>query len=299
MKKSRLLIAGSVISLALVSGMPSYAQVAQKDNSSAPEEQAIDTVPNATEETSEAIIVTGSRIRRDTFSTIEPITVVTAEEIRQGGFNSATDILQSQAITAGADQINNFYGGQDVAGGTGVNTLGLRNLGPARTLVLLNGRRLGPSGTRGNVVATDLNVLPTAIVDRIEVLKTGASSIYGSDAIAGVVNIMTDSRLRGITVAAQVNVPEVGAGIDRRLSTTFGFGDDRLDVIGSLEYRNREALRRSDRDFTSCPIPGYKLNATSPMGSDDPYPLGDRRNCFTTDNGGLTINTLGLPRRVC
>lgn len=292
MKKSRLLIAGSAISVALLSAAPSYAEdVVSEQVQTQPESNAPET------ENSEAIVVTGSRIRRDTFSTIEPITVVTAQEITQGGFNSATDILQSQAVTAGADQINNIYGGQNVAGGTGVNTLGLRNLGPARTLVLLNGRRLGPSGTRGRVVATDLNVLPIAIVDRIEVLKTGASSIYGSDAIAGVVNIVTDAKIRGASVNAQVNVPEVGAGIDRRISTTFGFGDDRLNVIGSLEYRNREALRRSDRDFTSCPIPGYKLDAASPMGSDDPYPLGDPRNCFTTDNGGMTINTLGLPRR--
>ncbi len=242
-----------------------------------------------------AIVVTGSRIRRDEFSATEPLTVVTAEEITQAGFNSATDALQSSAVTAGAGQINNFYGGFVTAGGTGANTLGLRNLGPARTLVLLNGRRLAPAGTRGNVLAADLNVLPTAIVERIEVLKAGASSVYGSDAVAGVVNIITDSKLRGLTLDAQVNVPEVGAGIDRRIAATFGFEADRLNVIGSVEWRKRNALRLNDRDFTSCPIPGYKLDADSPLGSDDPFPLGDPRNCFTIDNGGVTINTLGLP----
>lgn len=241
-----------------------------------------------------SIVVTGSRIRRDTFSTIEPITVVTAEEITQGGFNSAADALQSQAVTAGAGQINNFYGGFVTAGGTGANTLGLRNLGPARTLVMLNGRRLAPAGTRGNVLAADLNVLPTAIVDRIEVLKAGASSVYGSDAVAGVVNIITDSQMRGLTLDAQVNVPEVGAGVDKRIAATFGFGDDRLNVIGSIEYRKRNALRLNDVDFTKCPIPGFKLDAGSPFGSDDPFPLGDPRNCFTIDNGGVTINTLGF-----
>lgn len=241
-----------------------------------------------------AIVVTGSRIRRpDEFSAIEPLTVVTAEEITQSGFNSATDALQSAAVTAGAGQINNFYGGFVTAGGTGANTLGLRNLGPARTLVLLNGRRLAPAGTRGNVLAADLNVLPTAIVDRIEVLKAGASSIYGSDAVAGVVNIITDNALRGLTLDAQVNVPEVGAGVDKRIAATFGFEADRLNVIGSVEYRKRNALRLNDRDFTSCPIPGFRLDADSPLGSDDPFPLGDPRNCFTIDNGGVTINTLG------
>ena len=242
-----------------------------------------------------AIVVTGSRIRRDTFSSIEPITVVTADEITQGGFNSAADALQSAEVTAGAGQINNFYGGFVTAGGTGANTLGLRNLGPARTLVLLNGRRLAPAGTRGNVLSADLNVLPTAIVDRIEVLKAGASSIYGSDAVAGVVNIITDAATRGLTLDAQVNVPEVGAGVSRRVAATFGFEADRLNIIGSVEWFEREALRLNDREFTSCPIPGFKADADSPFGSDDPFPLGDPRNCFTIDNGGVTINTLGLP----
>lgn len=244
-----------------------------------------------------AIVVTGSRIRRDNYSSIEPITVVTAEEITQAGFNSAVDALQSAEITGGAGQINNFYGGFVTAGGTGANTLGLRNLGPARTLVLLNGRRLAPAGTRGNVLAADLNVLPTAIVDRIETLKAGASSIYGSDAVAGVVNIITDARVRGLTIDAQVNVPEVGAGTDQRIAATFGFGNDRANVIGSIEWRQRNALRLSDREFTSCPIIGFIDPEDGRFGSGDPFPLGDERNCFTINNGGTTINTVGLPNQ--
>ena len=116
----------------------------------------------------DAIVVTGSRIRRDEFTTAEPLTVITGQEITQAGFNSAGDALQSNAVTQGAGQINNYYSGFVVDGGTGANTLGLRNLGPARTLILLNGRRLSPAGTRGSVLAADLNVLPTAIIDRIE-----------------------------------------------------------------------------------------------------------------------------------
>ena len=111
------------------------------------------------------------------------------------------------------------------------------------------------------------------------------------------VNIITDSKVRGLTIDAQVNVPEVGAGVDRRIAATFGFGDDRLDIIGSIEWRKRDALRLNDRGFTSCPVPGFKLDAESEFGSDDPFPLGDPRNCFTIDNGGVTINTLGLPNR--
>src|SRR3546814_15370352 len=102
----------------------------------------------------------------------------------------------------------NFYGGFVTDGGTGANARGLRNQGPSRTLVLLNGRRLAPGGTRGSVLAADLNVLPTAIVSSIEVLKAGASSIYGSDAVAGVVNIITDNKLRGLHIEGQIN--EIG-----------------------------------------------------------------------------------------
>lgn len=242
------------------------------------------------------IVVTGSRIRRDEFSTLEPLTVIGKNEITQSGFNSSTDALQSAEVTAGAGQINNFFGGFVTAGGTGANTLGLRGLGPARTLILLNGRRIAPAGTRGNVLAADTNVLPTAIVERIEVLKAGASSVYGSDAVAGVVNIITDQQVRGLSIEAQVNVPEVGAGIDRRISATFGFGGERLDVIGSVEYRKRNALRLNDVDFTRCPVGGAITEEGAPFGSDDTAGF-DGTTCFTLDNGGVTINTLGIPTR--
>lgn len=243
------------------------------------------------------IIVTGSRIRRDEFTTTEPLTVITAAEITQSGFNSATDALQSTAVTQGSGQINNAYGGFVTDGGTGANTLGLRGLGPARTLILLNGRRLAPGGSRGSVLAADLNVLPTAIVDRIEVLKAGASSIYGSDAIAGVVNIITDRKLTGLSIDAQVNVPEVGDGVDRRIAASFGIQANRLNVIGSVEYRKRDALARNDVRFFDCPVGGFLTGEGTEFGSGDVAGF-DGTTCFTLDNGGVTINTLGLPTQI-
>ena len=125
----------------------------------------------------------------------------------------------------------------------------------------------------------------TAIVERIEVLKAGASSIYGSDAVAGVVNIITDAQTRGLTIDAQVNVPEVGAGVDKRISATFGFDSDRLNVIGSVEYRKRDALRLNDRGFTKCPIGGFLTGEGTPFGSGDGVGF-DGTSCFTLDNGG-------------
>lgn len=152
------------------------AQEAQPTATAAEQAGCVDANSNSVCDSDEKgdIVVTGSRIRRDEYSAIEPVTVVTAEEITQSGFNSATDALQSNEVTQGSSQINNYYGGYVTNGGTGVNTLGLRNLGPARTLVLLNGRRIAPAGTRGSVLAADLNVLPTSIIDRVEILKAGA-----------------------------------------------------------------------------------------------------------------------------
>jgi iron complex outermembrane receptor protein len=243
------------------------------------------------------ITVTGSRIRRDEFSTTEPITVIGKDEITQAGFNSVTDALQSNAITQGTSQINNAYGGYVTDGGTGANSLGLRGLGANRTLILLNGRRLAPGGSRGSLLSPDLNVLPTAIVDRVEVLKSGASSVYGSDAVAGVVNIITDQKLRGLRLDAQINVPEVGAGVDRRIAATFGVDADRLSVIGSVEYRQRSQLSLRDSKFFSCPIGGFLNGQGTAFGSGDNFAPDDPRACFTLDNGGTTINTLGLPTR--
>ncbi|MCC2975812.1 TonB-dependent receptor [Sphingomonas sp. PL-96] len=262
------------------------------EDAESPESPRAKAAPDAGE-----ITVTGSRIRRDEFSVAEPLTVIGREEITQAGFASPADALQSAAVTQGASQINNAYGGFVTDGGTGANTIGLRGLGPSRTLTLLNGRRLAPGGTRGSLLAADLNVLPNALVERIEVLKAGASSVYGSDAVAGVVNIITDNALRGLQLDMQTNVPEVGAGIDRRVSASFGFQADRLSVVGSLEYRKRDALARKDVSFFDCPIGGFLNGEGSEFGSGDAYPVGDPRNCYTIDNGGVTINTLGLPTR--
>ena len=297
MNKSHLLMGAAAFAVAIAVGQPVLAQetpASAADCADANNDGVCDSDESASQ--ASAIVVTGSRIRRDEFTAAEPITVVTSEEITQAGFNSATDALQSASVTQGAGQINNFYGGFVTDGGTGANTLGLRGLGPSRTLILLNGRRLAPGGTRGSVLAADLNVLPTAIVDRIEVLKAGASSIYGSDAVAGVVNIITDDKLRGLNIDAQVNVPEVGAGVDRRIAASFGLQADRLSIIGSIEYRKRDQLSLRDVSWLKCPVGGYLTGEGTAFGSGDGVGF-DGSPCFTLDNGGVTINTLGIPTR--
>ena len=125
-------------------------------------------------QTVEKITVTGSRIVRDNFNSVSPVQIITREETTLAGFSSATDSLQSTSVTAGGAQINNAFGGFVTNGGPGANTLSLRGLGATRTLVLLNGRRVSPAGSRGSVGSADLNVLPSSIIDHIEILKDGA-----------------------------------------------------------------------------------------------------------------------------
>lgn len=248
----------------------------------------------------EKVTVTGSRIQRDTFNSTSPVLVITRDETMMSGFNSTTAALQGTGVTAGGAQINNAFGGFVTDGGPGANSISLRGLGATRTLVLLNGRRVAPAGTRGSVGAADLNVFPTSVVDRIEVLKDGASSIYGSDAVAGVINVITKKNITGVTLEAQVNVPESGGGEETRASATFGFVGDKGYFSGSLELYDRKDLKWGDRDFMACQT-DYRRTVTNGVpgawGSADFIdPRTGQAKCYTitgTGNDGVTINTLG------
>jgi iron complex outermembrane receptor protein len=250
-------------------------------------------VAQADESTSvEDIVVIGSRIRRDNYNASSPTQVVTREEATLQGFASTTEALQSTAVTGGTSQINNSYGGYVTNGGPGANTIGLRGMSPSRTLVLLNGRRVSPAGSRGSVGAADLNVLPTAIIDRVEVLRDGASSVYGSDAVAGVVNIQTRQNFEGLTIEAQRNEPleANGAGGSTRLSLTAGVQGDRWRAAGSVERYERDELTLRDREFTRCQTDGFR------NGQDYIDPLTGQSKCYpitTTGSNGVTINTIG------
>ncbi len=139
------------------------------------------------------IVITGSRVRRSTFTTASPVTIVTRNDTILAGSRSTAEVLQSSSVTSGTAQINGAFLGFVSEGGPAASTIGLRGLGSSRTLVLLNGRRLAPAGVGPQLIAADLNTLPTTVVQREEDLREGASSVYGSDAIAGVISIITDT----------------------------------------------------------------------------------------------------------
>jgi len=200
----------------------------------------------------EEIITTGSRISRDTYSSAAPMNVVLSDEAPVRGINDVATLLQTTTVAAGSPQVTAASSSVFVAnGGLGTSTISLRGLGQNRTLVLLNGRRAGPSGVQGGVSAFDLNAIPLPAIERIEVLKDGASSIYGSDAVAGVVNIIT-KKTEGATFDAFVSQPTESGGERARVSGSYGKKFNRGYFRATADYNKTTILQRSDRDFFNC-----------------------------------------------
>ncbi len=219
-------------------------------------EDEVDLVPEGQvaedADTGDVITVTGSRIKRDNFSSDSPIDVLVTEDAVLEGISDVGSLIQSSTVASGSPQVTAATSSAFVQnGGVGTETVSLRGLGANRTLVLLDGRRAGPSGTRGGVSSFDLNVIPIAGVERIEILKDGASSVYGSDAVAGVVNIIT-RKDDGGTFDVFYSQPEQSGGETFRGSASWGRSNDkgRFRVTGDY-YKNQE-LARGDRDFFAC-----------------------------------------------
>ena len=200
----------------------------------------------------EEVVVTGSRIKRTEFTTASPVLIITSEDASLEGLLSTTEILQTNTLAAGSQQINDQTTGFVTENGPGANTVALRGIGSSRTLVLLNGRRLSPAGARGQLAAADLNVIPSSIVQRTEILKDGASSVYGSDAIAGVINLITNSNLDEGRLTLSGNNVIAGGGETQLASGSWGKRWDEGNFSIAYEYFKRDPLRLSDRDFLTC-----------------------------------------------
>ena len=180
------------------------------------------------------VVVTGSNIPRTDTETAAPVQVITAAEIERSGKQSVGEYLQNLTVNGQGSLPKSFNG--FAAGGSGVS---LRGLGAGSTLVLLNGRRIAPHGLAddGQKVFTDLSTIPMEAVQTIEVLKDGASAIYGSDAIAGVVNIILKSSYRGFAARASYGVSGDDDMNSRKVSAIAGFGDlaDGANVFFTIE----------------------------------------------------------------
>ena len=212
-----------------------------------------DITPANTQSQQGTIVVTGSRLRKSEFTSPDPIQIINPELGLQEGKIETVDLINSSPIAAGSVQITSAISTNFVTnGGEGAQTVSLRGLGAERTLVLLNGRRAGPAGVRGGVASFDLNTLPSSIVKSIEILKTGASSIYGSDAIAGVVNVLTKQETDGVEVGGFVSVPTHGGAETYNVNATYGKTFDRGHFLVSVDYFRRRDLERRDRKFLGC-----------------------------------------------
>ncbi|HEY7378957.1 MAG TPA: TonB-dependent receptor, partial [Steroidobacteraceae bacterium] len=195
----------------------------------------------------DTVHVTGSNIARTDIETALPIQVLTRADIeRSGAIDAAALLSQVSANLIGTtDAI--FIGN----GRPGLTTLNLRGLGEGSTLVLLNGRRAANYATVGSTV--NLNFIPVAAIERVEILKDGASAIYGADAMAGVVNFVLRSDFRGVQASAYGAVTEQGGGNQQQATVSAGYGDlttDRFNVFVIANYQNYEALRARDRTFS-------------------------------------------------
>ncbi|WP_226470066.1 TonB-dependent receptor [Luteimonas panaciterrae] len=198
--------------------------------------------------TLDRIQVTGSNIPRTDAETASPVQIISRQEIDRTGKTSLADYLQTLTVD-GAGSIPKSFGGGFAAGGTGVS---LRGLGAGSTLVLLNGRRMAPFGLAddGQKTFTDLSTIPLEAVERVEVLKDGASAIYGSDAIAGVVNVILRKDFEGATVKASYGTSQDGGGSERKGSLTWGTGDlssDGYNFFFNIEGSKLDRITIKDR----------------------------------------------------
>ena len=217
---------------------------------------------DAVETEGQAIIVTGTRIARPELQAATPIAVVSSDEISRTGQTNASEILRRQPIfSTGISQGNSNFN----TAGNGLNLLDLRGLGTSRTLVLLNGRRVvaGLGGTS----AVDINMIPTDLLERVEVITGGASAVYGSDAVAGVVNFILKDRFEGLELRAQSGISSRGDSAKYRVSGTFGtnFADDRGNVWVNAVYDQDDGLLSAKRSRSATDF--FGRSSFAPQGS--------------------------------
>lgn len=253
----------------------------------------------------EKVVVTGSRIPQKGLTSVSPVSTITNTESKLQGANSAETLLNNlpQVIANQGSEVSN--------GSSGTSTLDLRGLGPQRTLVLMNGKRLQPA----NILAptADLNSIPLAMLERVEVLTGGASAVYGADAVAGVVNFITRKNFEGVEFGGQYSFYDhdnefakmrtlvANAGFknadehvsDGRTVSLWGIlganmADGRGNVTAYIQYRNAEKLLQDQRDASACSLNGF--GTTHACGGSSNRPTGR----FTVVGGSgtqYTVNT--------
>ena len=244
------LLAGTATIAAFMSltAAPAFAQDATTAAPATPAPQADQATDSATPD----IVVTGTMFRRTNTETPSPVTVLTGDDLEKRGIQTVQGAIQTLSANNGPALTNSYTANGAFAGGA--SSVSLRGLTTSSTLVLFDGLRaayypLADDGTRNFV---DLNTIPDEIVDRVEVLKDGASATYGADAVAGVVNIITKKQVTGLHASAEAGVSQRGDAANYRLSATYGFGDlasQGFNIYVSGHYIESAALYNRDRDY--------------------------------------------------
>lgn len=245
------------------------------------------------------ITITGSRIKQNPNNSALPLQIITNEEVARNGISSPEQLLMHMTVNAsGAD---NLASNSDVVSGAqrgtnGLSTANLRGQGSASTLVLLNGRRVAAHGLSGSAV--DVNQIPFSALDRIEVLKDGASAIYGTDAVGGVINFITRKDYEGVGLQGFADATERGDASIYRISAMAGYGDledQGFNIMGAVSYSWNQILRGQNRDFVNGNQPNRGLSIDT-RGTPIATAFNIASNIHQTPSGTLLSGlTLTLP----
>ena len=249
------MLAGGMIAALLAA--PALAQ-AEAEGQTAPMSAADETVDTR------EMVVTGSRIKRDPNDSALPLQVIGTAELEREGISSPEQLVQY--LTANGTAGDNLASNADVVdgqqrGNNGASFANLRGQGSSATLVLLNGRRVAAHGLNGGAV--DVNQIPFAALERVEVLKDGASAIYGTDAIGGVINFITRTDYQGLGLSGFADITERGDSPRYRASAIAGYGDldeQGFNIMASVSYSTAKALRGDQRDFVNTFQPDRGLS---------------------------------------
>lgn len=281
--------------------MPLFLALALTQGLHAQQDEADDETPEAVteEEVMDEIVVTGSRIRRDEFTSAAPVQIIDGQVSRELGLIDTASLLQS-ATQATGTQIDSTFTSFVVDNGPGAAQINLRGLGVQRVLLLLNSRRLAPGGVGGAPTSPDLSTIPSVMIDRIEFLLDGASSIYGSDAVAGVANVIMRKDFEGFEFEGTLEETDANGGAEQIFGLAWGRTADNWTVGMAAEYYKRERLQWRDHSYSEqCNRYLYEdengnplsiLRGLAPGTTDSPCKLNTINRLFL---GGTAGNVFG------
>ena len=274
---------------------------AASDDAAETVEEAVvagDETAESTDEPIEEVVVTGSRLKRTTFESISPLQIVNAEISREAGLVDAADIIQTSTSSADV-QIDLTFSGYVLDNGPGASTANLRGLSSDRTLILLNGRRMAPGGVEGAPSNPDLNLIPASLVSQYDFLLDGASSVYGSDAIAGVVNVLLRKDFNGFEFRADSDNTDAFGPSSSSMSLTWGQNFARGLLGMAATFREDPLIRYEDAPFTRECEKHWEIDENGDIRTDDVYYLANYGVDATPCRGGGPTNVIyGLPQGI-